>query len=72
MSIVFARRRAQAARAQAEAAIAEARTTMLVISGEEKQQLLEKAVEDGAKSTYPVGRVIVAVTVPVDIYCLTV
>jgi 6-phosphogluconolactonase len=45
---------------------------MLVISGEEKQQLLEKAVEDGAKSTYPVGRVIDAVTVPVDIYCLTV
>jgi 6-phosphogluconolactonase len=53
-------------------AIAEARTTMLVISGEDKQQLLEKAVEDGAKSTYPVGRVIDAVTVPVDIYCLTV
>lgn len=53
-------------------AIAEARTTMLVISGEDKQQLLEKAIEDGAKSTYPVGRVIDAVTVPVDIYCLTV
>ena len=51
-------------------AIVEARTTMFVISGAEKQQLLEQAIEDGKKSTYPVGRVIDALTVPVDIYCL--
>jgi 6-phosphogluconolactonase len=52
-------------------AIAEARTTMIVISGADKQQVLEKAIEQGAKSAYPVGRVIAALTVPVDIHCLT-
>jgi 6-phosphogluconolactonase len=52
-------------------AIAAARTTMLVISGADKQQLLETAIEEGAKSAYPVGRVLDKITVPVDIYCLT-
>ncbi len=51
-------------------AIAAARTTMIVINGAEKQQVLEQAIEEGAKSAYPVGRVIDALTVPVDIYCL--
>lgn len=53
------------------AAIAAARTTMIVISGQEKRDLLEKAAEDGAKSAYPVGQVLDRITVPVDIYCLT-
>ena len=53
-------------------AIVEARTTMLVINGAEKQQVLEQAIEEGKKSAYPVGRVIDALTVPVDIYCLSV
>ncbi|MFN3748158.1 MAG: 6-phosphogluconolactonase [Sphingorhabdus sp.] len=51
-------------------AIAAARTTMIVINGADKQQVLEKAIDEGAKSAFPVGRVIDALTVPVDIYCL--
>jgi 6-phosphogluconolactonase len=51
-------------------AIAAARTTMLVISGAKKREVLEAAIEDGAKSAYPVGRVLDRITIPVDIYCL--
>lgn len=52
------------------AAIASARTTMLVISGAKKREVLEQAIEDGAKSAYPVGKVLEKITVPVDVYCL--
>jgi 6-phosphogluconolactonase len=52
-------------------AIAAARTTMFVISGQEKRELLEQASEDGAKSAYPVGKVLDRISVPVDIYCLS-
>lgn len=52
------------------AAIASARTTIIVISGAKKREVLEKAIEDGAKSTSPVGRVLERITIPVDIYCL--
>jgi 6-phosphogluconolactonase len=51
-------------------AIASARTTILVISGAKKREVLEKAIEDGAKSAYPVGRVLDRIAIPVDIYCL--
>lgn len=51
-------------------AIVAARTTMFVISGQDKRDLLEQAAEDGAKSKYPVGQVLDRITVPVDIYCL--
>lgn len=51
-------------------AIASARTTMLVMSGGKKREILETAIEEGAKSVYPVGRVLDKITVPVDIYCL--
>ena len=51
-------------------AIASARTTILVISGAKKRAVLEKAIEEGAKSAYPVGRVLDRIEVPVDIYCL--
>jgi 6-phosphogluconolactonase len=51
-------------------AIAAARTTMLVISGAKKREVLEAAIEGGSKSAYPVGRVIDKVSVPIDIYCL--
>jgi 6-phosphogluconolactonase len=51
-------------------AIASARTTMIVIAGQEKRNLLEKAAADGATSTYPIGKVLNRITVPVDIYCL--
>jgi 6-phosphogluconolactonase len=52
------------------AAIASARTTMLVVSGAEKREVLEAAIEQGAKSVYPIGRVLDKITIPVDIYCL--
>lgn len=52
-------------------AIAEARTTMLVINGEKKREVLELAIEQGANSVYPVGRLLDKLTVPVDIHCLT-
>lgn len=52
------------------AAIASARTTMLVVSGAEKREVLEAAIEQGAKSAYPIGRVLDKITIPVDIYCL--
>ena len=52
------------------AAIASARTTIIVISGAQKREVLEKAIEDGAKSTSPVGQVLERITIPVDIYCL--
>ncbi len=51
-------------------AIAEARTTLLVFSGSDKRKVLDKAIEDGAKSHYPIGRILEKITVPVDIYCL--
>lgn len=51
-------------------AIAAARTTMIVIAGQDKRDLLEAASEDGKKSPYPVGQVLDRITVPVDIYCL--
>lgn len=52
-------------------AIAASRTAMIVISGQDKRDLLEKAAEDGAKSAYPIGKVMERITVPVDIYCLS-
>jgi 6-phosphogluconolactonase len=52
------------------AAIASARVTMLVISGAKKREVLDAAIEEGAKSVYPVGKVLDKITVPVDVYCL--
>jgi 6-phosphogluconolactonase len=40
-----------------------------VISGAKKREVLEKAIEQGGKSSYPVGRVLDKIVVPVDIYC---
>lgn len=52
------------------AAIGAARTAILVINGAKKRDVLEKAIEDGRKSSYPIGRVLEKIVVPVDIYCL--
>ncbi len=49
-------------------AILSARTIMLVLSGKEKRKLLEKAIKDGAKSTYPIGRVLAGAEQPIDIH----
>jgi 6-phosphogluconolactonase len=51
-------------------AICSARTTMVVISGAEKREVLETAIEQGAKSRSPIGKLFHQLTVPVDIYCL--
>jgi 6-phosphogluconolactonase len=51
-------------------AIASARTSILVISGAKKRKILEKAIEQGPKSVYPIGKVIDKIVVPIDIYCL--
>jgi 6-phosphogluconolactonase len=52
------------------AAIADARTTLLVCSGAEKRKVLDKAIEDGKKSTVPIGMILEKIKVPVDIYWL--
>lgn len=51
-----------------KAAIAAARTLLLVLSGDKKKAVLEKAIEDGPLSDVPVGRVLADITVPVDIH----
>jgi 6-phosphogluconolactonase len=49
-------------------ALASARTVMIVISGAEKRQVLEQALKEGPLSSYPIGRVVSAIDVPIDIY----
>ena len=51
-------------------AIAAARTTILVVSGAAKREVLETAIEQGKKSTTPIGQVLEQIEVPVDIYWL--
>jgi 6-phosphogluconolactonase len=52
------------------AAISAARTTLLVFTGAKKREVLDLAIEQGAKSQFPVGRLLDKITVPVDIYCM--
>ena len=51
-----------------KAAIASARTVLLVLTGDTRKAVLEKAIEDGALSDVPVGRVLAGLTVPIDIH----
>ena len=51
-------------------AIASARTTIVVFTGTDKRAVFDKAVEEGGKSTSPIGQVLHRIAVPVDIYCL--
>ncbi len=50
------------------ASLVAARTLLILITGEEKKALLEKAIEDGPLSATPIGRVLAEVTVPIDIH----
>lgn len=50
------------------AAIASARALMIAITGEEKKGVLERAIDQGASSSYPIGRVLAEVELPVDIH----
>lgn len=49
-------------------AISSARTVMVVIAGAEKRRVLEQAIKEGPLSAYPIGRVLAALDVPVDIF----
>jgi 6-phosphogluconolactonase len=51
-----------------KAAILSARTVMLVLTGKEKKKLLEKALEEGAGSSLPVGRVLADAEQAIDIH----
>ena len=50
------------------AALASARTVMVVLSGAEKRKVLERAIQEGPLATAPIGRVIAEIDVPIDIF----
>lgn len=49
------------------AAILSARSLLLTISGLEKRAVVERALQDGARSATPLGRVLVDARLPIDI-----
>jgi 6-phosphogluconolactonase len=51
-----------------KAAIVSARALMIAATGQTKRDVLEQAIEQGASSNYPVGRVLADVELPVDIH----
>ncbi len=51
-----------------KAALVTARTLTLVLSGDAKRAMLEQAIEEGASSRYPVGRLLADLETPVDIH----
>jgi 6-phosphogluconolactonase len=51
-----------------KAALAGARTITLVLTGDAKREVLARALEDGASSRYPVGRLLADLDTPVDIH----
>jgi 6-phosphogluconolactonase len=50
------------------AAFATARAVMVAIAGPEKRALLERAIGEGPLSSLPIGRVLAALDVPIDIF----
>ena len=50
------------------AAILSARTILITITGNQKRELLEQAIEDGQSSKLPIGRVLAEVDQPIDIH----
>lgn len=50
------------------AAIVSARALMIAVTGQAKRDVLEAAIAEGASSTYPVGRILAEVELPVDIH----
>lgn len=49
-------------------AIASAKTLLMTVTGDAKRAVLERAIEEGDSSRYPVGRVLAAADKPVDIH----
>ncbi|AJP71413.1 6-phosphogluconolactonase [Sphingomonas hengshuiensis] len=50
------------------AAIVSARALMIAVTGQAKRDVLEAAIEQGASSPYPVGRILADVELPIDIH----
>lgn len=50
------------------AALASARAVMILLRGQEKREALERAIKEGPLSSLPVGRVIAAMDVPIDVF----
>jgi 6-phosphogluconolactonase len=50
------------------AAIVSARALMIAITGDKKREVLEAAIDQGASSAYPVGRILADVELPVDVH----
>ena len=50
------------------AAIASSKALMIAVTGAEKRRVLEAAIEQGPSSSYPIGRVLADVELPVDIH----
>ncbi len=50
------------------AAILSARTIMIALTGQDKRDILEKAIEDGALSSVPIGRVLADAEQAIDIH----
>ena len=50
------------------AAITSARAVMIVIAGDEKRQLLERAIQEGPLAKAPVGRLLAELDSPIDIF----
>ena len=50
------------------ASILSARTIVLAVTGKEKRAIIEKAIEDGALSTVPIGRVLADAEQAIDIH----
>ncbi|RZL51669.1 MAG: 6-phosphogluconolactonase, partial [Sphingomonas sp.] len=41
---------------------------MIMITGDAKKKVLEQAIEQGPSSSYPIGRVLAEVELPVDVH----
>ena len=49
-------------------AILSARTVLIALTGEDKKDMLEQAIEDGQSSKLPIGRVLAEADQPIDIH----
>lgn len=52
-------------------ALLSAHTMIVTLAGQQKREMLEKAIKDGPLSSVPIGRVLAEVELPVDIYWST-
>jgi 6-phosphogluconolactonase len=50
------------------ASILSARTVLITLTGQDKREMLEQAIEDGQSSRLPIGRVLAEAEQPIDIH----